>query len=117
MSALLNTGVNTPYEVIRRRIDCARRLNDLHEWIETGRVVAILDLSVRKASQAPKVPPIGRLGVSAELLRQLPRGGCPGFFVETLRTLYPKLGNCPATSQPLGRERSRSASCWRRHQP
>src|SRR5690348_15019706 len=91
MFALFNTGVNTPYELIRRRIDCAGRLNDLHEWIETGRGVAIFTLSVRKASQASKVPPIGRLSVSAKTLSQFPRRRSSRFFVETLGMLYPGL--------------------------
>ena len=83
-SALLNTGMKGLYELTRRRIDFTGRRNDLHKWIEAGRVVSIFALAVRETSQAPEVPPIGRLGIAAKSLREFSRrrGSC--FLVETL---------------------------------
>lgn len=82
----LKASLNTPYELIRRRIDFAGRLNDLQN--ETGRGLAIFALSVRKASPASKRAVVGRFGIATKSLRKFPRCGRSHFPVEALGILY-----------------------------
>jgi len=74
---------HTCRESLRLGVTAAGRLDQTHERIQLGAGIEILGLTIREATQASKVPPVGCAVITAELRRQgavltslLSRSGC-----------------------------------------
>src|ERR1035441_2673419 len=88
---LFEVALHTGQKPCPPGIKFAARLDEANERIQASGSIAIFLLPVRETREPSKVPPVGRATITAEFLRQSPRGCRAHFLAEPCGMLYPSL--------------------------